>query len=92
MFYDYLHRTMFGFTSGMRGLVVMPVVGDWTVPPERSGSVHDKSKEKATAGYYSVDLDDFRVQAEMTATYWTGIYRSLIRLIIPAAFAATARA
>lgn len=52
MFYDYLHRTMFGFTSGMRGLVVMPVVGDWTVPPERSGSVHDKSKEKATAGYY----------------------------------------
>lgn len=46
----------------------------------------------AACGYYSVYLDDFRVEAEMTATYWTGIYRSLIRLIIPAAFAATARA
>ena len=75
MSYDYLHRTMFGFTSGMRGLVVMPVVGPWTVPPERGGSVYDKSKEKATPGYYSVYLDDFSVNAEMTATYWTGMYR-----------------
>jgi predicted alpha-1,2-mannosidase len=75
MSYDYLNRTMFGFTNGMHGLVMMPVVGPWTVPPERSGSVYDKSREKATAGYYSVYLDDFRVEAEMTVTYWTGIYR-----------------
>ena len=59
----------------MHGMVVMPVVGPWTVPPERSGSVYDKLKEKATPGYYAVYLDDFRVKAEMTATYWTGIYR-----------------
>jgi predicted alpha-1,2-mannosidase len=59
----------------MPGMVVMPVVGPWTVPPERSESVYDKSKEKASPGYYTVYLDDFRVKAEMTATFWTGIYR-----------------
>ncbi len=75
MEYDYLHRTIFGFTTGMRDVVVMPVVGPWTVPPERSGSVYDKSSEKGSAGYYSVYLDDFRVKAEMTVTYWTGIFR-----------------
>ncbi len=75
MSYDYLHRTMFGFSNGMPGMVVMPVVGPWTVPPERTGSVYDKSKEKGTAGYYSVYLDDFHVKAEMTVTYWTGMYR-----------------
>jgi len=75
MSYNYIHRTLFGFTNGMPGMVVMPVVGPWTVPPERTESVYDKSKEKATPGYYAVYLDDFRVKAEMTATYWTGIYR-----------------
>ncbi len=75
MSYDYLHRTMFGFTNGMPGMVVMPVVGPWTVPPERSESVYDKSREKGSPGYYTVYLDDFRVKAEMTATFATGIYR-----------------
>ena len=75
MSYNYLHRTMLGFTSGMPGMVVMPVEGPWTVPPERSASVYDRTKEKATPGYYGVYLDDFRVEAEMTVTFWTGIYR-----------------
>lgn len=75
MWYEYQHRTMLGFSNGMSGMVVMPVVGYWTVPPERSGSVYQKSNEKATPGYYGVYLDDFRVKAEMTATYWTGMYR-----------------
>jgi predicted alpha-1,2-mannosidase len=75
MSYDYLHRTMLGFTSGMPGLTVMPVVGNWTVPPERSASVYDKAKEKGTPGYYSVYLDDFKTKVELTATGWTGEYR-----------------
>lgn len=75
MSYNYLHRTMLGFTSGMPGMVVMPVVGPWTVPPERSESFYDRAREKATPGYYGVYLDDYRVEAEMTATYRTGIYR-----------------
>ena len=75
MYYNYPHRTMFGFTNGMPGMVVMPVVGPWTVPPERTESAYDKAKEKGSPGYYGVYLDDFKVQAEMTSTSWTGIYR-----------------
>ncbi len=75
MSYDYLNRTMYGFSNGMSGMVIMPAVGPWTVPPERTGSVYDRSTQKATPGYYSVNLTDFHVKAEMTATDWTGMYR-----------------
>jgi predicted alpha-1,2-mannosidase len=74
--YFYPNRTIVGFSSGSEdGPTVMPVVGDWTVPPERSGSVYDKAREKSSLGYYSVYLDDFRTKVEVTATLWTGIYR-----------------
>ena len=74
--YFYPNRSIFGFTTGARGgPVVMPVVGDWTVPPERSSSVYDKSREVSSPGYYSVYLDDFHTKAEMTATTWTGLLR-----------------
>lgn len=72
--YFYPNRTMIGFTSGA-GPIIMPVVGNWTVPPERSGSVYDKAKEKSSPGYYSVYLDDFKTRAEMTAGTWAGIFR-----------------
>ena len=73
--YDYLHRVMYGFRSGMPGMTVMPIVGPWTAPPARKGSVYDKATEKATPGYYSVYLGDFHVKAEMTVTDWMGMYR-----------------
>lgn len=74
--YFYPNRTMYGFSCGARkSPTIMPVVGDWTVPPERSGSVYDKKQEKASPGYYSVYLDDFHTRAEMTVTTWTGIFR-----------------
>ena len=46
----------------------MPVVGDWTVPPERSRLRLRQGQEKSSPGYYSVYLDDFKTKAEMTAT------------------------
>ena len=73
--YDYLHHMMYGFTNGMPGLTVMPIVGPWTAPPARMGSVYDRSRQTATPGYYSVYLNDFHVKAEMTVTDWTGMYR-----------------
>jgi predicted alpha-1,2-mannosidase len=74
--YFYPNRTMYGFSTGTGDSpTLMPIVGDFTVPPERSGSVYDKSREKASPGYYSVYLDDYRTQVEMTATTWTGIFR-----------------
>ena len=75
MSYNYTHPTMLGFSSAMPGLSVMPVVGYWTVPPERSASYYDKSKEKAAPGYYTVYLNDFRTKVELTATAQTGLYR-----------------
>ncbi|SPF55867.1 Alpha-1,2-mannosidase [Candidatus Sulfopaludibacter sp. SbA4] len=78
--YVYPHRTMIGFSSGDSrgaggGFTIMPVVGDWTVPPERSASFYDKAKEKASPGYYTAFLDDYNTKVEMTATTWTGIFR-----------------
>lgn len=74
--YFYPNRSIFGFTSGADdGPTVMPMVGDWTVPPERSSSVYDKKLEKSSPGYYSVYLDDFHTKAEMTATLWTALFR-----------------
>ncbi|HWC97015.1 MAG TPA: GH92 family glycosyl hydrolase [Candidatus Sulfopaludibacter sp.] len=75
MSYNYIHRMMLGFTGAMQGLTFMPVVGDWTVPPERTASYYSKDQEKAGAGFYSVYLDDYKVKVEMTATAWTGLYR-----------------
>ncbi len=74
--YFYLNRTMYGFSTGAGDSpTLMPVVGDWTVPPERTGSVYNKAREKSSAGYYSVYLDDFQTSVEMTATTWTGLFR-----------------
>ena len=74
--YLYGNRMMLGFSSGSGdGPTIMPIVGDWTVPPDRRGSVYDKAKEKSSPGYYSAYLDDFKTLAEMTVTQWTGIFR-----------------
>lgn len=80
--YHHPNPTMIGFTGGGGSTygararpMVMPVVGDWTVPPEYSQSAYDKSREVASPGYYSVDLDTFRTKAELTATRWTSLMR-----------------
>jgi putative alpha-1,2-mannosidase len=74
--YFYPNRMIYGFTTGADdGPTIMPIVGDFTVPPERSASVYDKAREKSSPGYYSAYLDDFHTFAEMSATSWTGIFR-----------------
>lgn len=79
--YDYRRPTMVGFTGGgstygARGApMVMPVVGDWTVPPDYATSTYDKASEKASPGYYAVDLSSFRTRVELTATQWTSLMR-----------------
>ncbi|MBI1751287.1 MAG: glycoside hydrolase family 92 protein [Acidobacteria bacterium] len=39
------------------------------------GSRFEKASEKASAGHYAVDLKDYGVHAEVTATLRTGLYR-----------------
>ena len=85
--YHYPSPTMIGFTGGggpsygaRAQPIIMPVVGDWTVPPAYTQAYYDKAKEVARPGYYSVYLDTFRTRAELTATQWT----SLMRFTFPA--------
>lgn len=84
--YGYTRPTMFGFTSGGSTYgasgtpMVMPVVGDWSVPPDYTSSYYDKTSEKASPGYYAVDLAAFHTRAELTVTQWT----SLMRFTFPA--------
>ena len=76
--FPYVHsrRTMLGFSSPMPGLTIMPVVGDWNVPPDRSyASPYDKASEKALPGYYSVFFPDSGIRTELTTTERTGYYR-----------------
>jgi predicted alpha-1,2-mannosidase len=84
--YTYGRPTMIGFTGGgstygaAAAPMIMPVVGDWTVPPDYMPSYYDKASEKASPGYYSVDLATFHMRVELTATQWT----SLMRFTFPA--------
>lgn len=85
--YYYSNPTMIGFTGGGgstyggRGApVIMPVVGDWTVPPNYTPSYYDKASEHASPGYYAVDLATFHTRVELTATQRS----SLMRFTFPA--------
>ncbi len=74
--YYYPNPTMVGFSSGEgESPILMPVVGDWSVPPQRTVAYYNKAREHASAGYYSVYLDSFKTTVELTATTWTGLYR-----------------
>lgn len=80
--YYYLSPTMIGFTGGggptygaRATPMLMPVVGDWTVPPVYSQASYDKATEVAAPGYYSVYLDSFKTKVELTATQATALMR-----------------
>lgn len=80
--YYYTSPTMIGFTGGggptygaRATPMLMPVVGDWSVPPVYSQAYYDKAREKAAPGYYSVFLDSFRTKVELTATQATALMR-----------------
>jgi predicted alpha-1,2-mannosidase len=84
--YAYANPTMIGFTGGgsaygaQAAPVIMPVVGDWTVPPSYTEAYYDKKGEKASPGYYKVDLTSFHTRVELTVTRST----SLMRFTFPA--------
>jgi predicted alpha-1,2-mannosidase len=84
--YGYGRPTMIGFTGGgstygaRAAPMIMPVVGDWTMPPDYAQSYYDKASEKVSPGYYAVDLATFHTRVELTATQWT----SLMRFTFPA--------
>src|ERR1035438_10425906 len=74
--YNHNRRTMIGFSSPQSGLTIMPLVGDWTVPPDRSyASAYDKNLEKASPGFYTVYFPEHQIKVELSTTERTGFYR-----------------
>ena len=70
--YDYRDETIEGFPCvhefQVGGITLMPIVGEVKASPEEYRSRYSHDNEVATAGYYSVLLDDYKVKAEVTAS------------------------
>ena len=89
--YQYDDNTIFGFShthlsgtghSDLGDFLVMPTTGPLNLEPgnakqPKSGyhSQYSHQNEKATAGYYSVKLDDYNIQAELTTTDRVGFHQ-----------------
>ncbi|UAY57468.1 GH92 family glycosyl hydrolase [Arachidicoccus terrestris] len=71
-----------GWYGDLGNFLVMPATGPLRTfagtlenPSEGYRSLYDKASEKASAGYYSVFLEKYKVKAEMTAAPHSGIMR-----------------
>jgi predicted alpha-1,2-mannosidase len=89
--YHYSDDRIFGFShthlsgtgvSDYGDILLLPATGDirWQSgygrkPGEGYGSRFRKATEKATPGYYAVQLDDYGTKAELTTTLRAGIHR-----------------
>ncbi|NDV67394.1 GH92 family glycosyl hydrolase [Dysgonomonas sp. 25] len=89
--YQYDDKTIVGFShthfsgtghSDLGDILIMPVTGKLKFNPGtaqdpdsgyRSRFSHDT--EKASAGYYEVTLDDYKVKAQLTATERVGVHK-----------------
>jgi predicted alpha-1,2-mannosidase len=76
------HMSGTGWYGDMGNFLVMPATGELKTsagtaenPEAGYRSRYTKDSEKAEAGYYSVFLDDYGIQTELTATTHCGIYR-----------------
>jgi len=84
--YEYNIDNLTGFSHihswTMAGLLMMPTNGPLKIKP---GAEHDPDqgyrsrftheKEKAEVGYYGVELDDYKIKAELTTTKRAGFHR-----------------
>ena len=77
--YSYTHprRTMMGFSCMVEDMLVTPLTGDWTTPPDRVryASLYDKQSEQSTPGHYKVFLPDHRIHVDLTATAQTALFQ-----------------
>ena len=89
--YQYSDPTIVGFShthlsgtghSDLGDILIMPTVGELKLNPGRADfpdegyrSRYNHATERATAGYYEVVLDDYKVKAQLTATSRVGIHK-----------------
>ncbi|MBS1660805.1 MAG: GH92 family glycosyl hydrolase, partial [Bacteroidetes bacterium] len=64
-----------GWYGDLGNLLVTPTTGPLKTSRNAYRSTYDKQTEKASAGYYSVNLTDYNIKAEMTAAPHSGILR-----------------
>lgn len=89
--YQYSDSTIVGFShthlsgtghSDLGDILIMPTVGKLKLNPGRAAfpdegyrSRYSHATEHASAGYYEVMLDDYKVKAQLTATARVGIHK-----------------
>ncbi|MGL5937435.1 MAG: GH92 family glycosyl hydrolase [Phocaeicola sp.] len=89
--YQYHDKTIVGFShthfsgtghSDLGDILIMPNTGELKLNPGTSDnpdggyrSRFSHATEKATPGYYEVELDDYKVKAELTATQRVGVHK-----------------
>ncbi|UKJ08049.1 GH92 family glycosyl hydrolase [Solitalea lacus] len=77
------HTHLSGTGGGDYGdILLMPTIGAWKVQPGAKDKSNDGYRsrfshetEKASPGYYSVFLDDYKITAELTTTTRVGIHK-----------------
>ncbi len=82
--YYFADSVIYGFThthlsgtgvSDYGDILVMPTVGEPNLSNKKYASKFSHKNETASAGYYSVQLNDDHIKAELTATTRVGIHR-----------------
>ncbi|WTL49907.1 glycoside hydrolase family 92 protein [Streptomyces sp. NBC_01497] len=73
--FSFLHLGGIGCYGDLGNLQVMPQTGDLVTDRVAANSPYRKETEVARAGYYAVDLDRYRIGAEMTAARRAGMLR-----------------
>src|SRR5690606_25484115 len=74
--YGFSHTHLNGTgVSDYGDIMLMPTMGAQDITPEFYSSTFLKEKETASAGYYSVFLEEFQIQVELTASTRVGFHR-----------------
>lgn len=69
------HWIVGGCTQDYGSMTLMPVSGQLKCQPANRASLFKHDKEVATPAYYSAYLEDYNIQAEMTGTSRSAIFR-----------------
>ena len=69
------HWIVGGCTQDYGSMTLMPMLDKMTFQPEQRASHFSHSNEVSTPACYSIYLDDYHIQAEMTATTRCAIFR-----------------
>lgn len=81
--FAFTHMSGIGWFGDLGNFLVMPTTGElWKVAGKEGNdsikgyrSIYDKASEAASAGYYTVELSDYKIKVEASATPRCGILR-----------------